>query len=239
MKKLVIIPTYNEIENISPMIDTVMSLDGEFDLLIIDDGSPDGTAAVVRKRQQEFSERLHLVERSGKLGLGTAYITGFKWALEHDYDYVFEMDCDFSHNPNDLIRLYNAAREGSDVVVGSRYVKGVNVVNWPMSRLLMSYCASIYVRTITRMPVYDATAGFVCYSRRALETLDLDRVQMKGYGFQIEMKYSTWRLGMKISEVSIVFVDRQEGTSKMSSGIFGEAFWGVLKLPLRKIRARK
>ncbi len=239
MKKLVIIPTYNEIENISPMIDTVMSLDGEFDLLVIDDGSPDGTAAVVRKRQQEFSGRLHLVERSGKLGLGTAYITGFKWALEHDYDYIFEMDCDFSHNPNDLIRLYNAAREGSDVVVGSRYVKGVNVVNWPMSRLLMSYCASVYVRTITRMPVYDATAGFVCYSRRALETLDLDRVQMKGYGFQIEMKYSAWRLGMKISEVSIVFVDRQEGTSKMSSGIFGEAFWGVLKLPLRKIRARK
>lgn len=239
MKKLVIIPTYNEIENISPMIDTVMSLDGEFDLLVIDDGSPDGTAAVVRKRQQEYAGRLHLVERSGKLGLGTAYITGFKWALEHDYDYIFEMDCDFSHNPNDLIRLYNAACEGSDVVVGSRYVKGVNVVNWPMSRLLMSYCASMYVRTITRMPVYDATAGFVCYSRRALETLDLDGVQMKGYGFQIEMKYSAWRLGMKISEVSIVFVDRQEGTSKMSSGIFGEAFWGVLKLPLRKIRARK
>ena len=239
MKKLVIIPTYNEIENISPMIDTVMSLDGEFDLLVIDDGSPDGTAAVVRKRQQEFAGRLHLVERSGKLGLGTAYITGFKWALEHDYDYIFEMDCDFSHNPNDLIRLYNDAQQGNDVVVGSRYVKGVNVVNWPMSRLLMSYCASMYVRTITRMPVYDATAGFVCYSRRALETLDLDRVQMKGYGFQIEMKYSAWRLGMKISEVSIVFVDRQEGTSKMSSGIFGEAFWGVLKLPLRTIRARK
>ena len=239
MKKLVIIPTYNEIENISPMIDTVMSLDGEFDLLVIDDGSPDGTAAVVRKRQQEYAGRLHLIERAGKLGLGTAYITGFKWALERDYDYVFEMDCDFSHNPNDLIRLYNAACEGNDVVVGSRYVKGVNVVNWPMSRLLMSYCASVYVRTITRMPVYDATAGFVCYSRRALETLDLDGVQMKGYGFQIEMKYSAWRLGMKISEVSIVFVDRQEGTSKMSSGIFGEAFWGVLKLPLRKIRARK
>ena len=239
MKKLVIIPTYNEIENISPMIDTVMSLDGCFDLLVIDDGSPDGTAAVVRKRQQEHAGRLHLIERAGKLGLGTAYITGFKWALEHDYDYIFEMDCDFSHNPNDLIRLYNAAREGNDVVVGSRYVKGVNVVNWPMSRLLMSYCASVNVRTITRMPVYDATAGFVCYSRRALETLDLDRVQMKGYGFQIEMKYSAWRLGLKISEVSIVFVDRQEGTSKMSSGIFGEAFWGVLKLPLRKIRARK
>ena len=239
MKKLVIIPTYNEIENISPMIDTVMSLDGEFDLLVIDDGSPDGTAAVVRKRQQEFAGRLHLVERSGKLGLGTAYITGFKWALEHDYDYIFEMDCDFSHNPNDLIRLYKAACEGNDVVVGSRYVKGVNVVNWPMSRLLMSYCASMYVRTITRMPVYDATAGFVCYSRRALETLDLDGVQMKGYGFQIEMKYSAWRLGLKVSEVSIIFIDRQEGTSKMSSVIFGEAFWGVLKLPFRKIQAKK
>ena len=236
---IVIIPTYNEKENIENIIRAVFGLEKAFHILIIEDGSPDGTAAVVRKRQQEFSERLHLVGRSGKLGLGTAYITGFKWALEHDYDYIFEMDCDFSHNPNDLIRLYNAAREGSDVVVGSRYVKGVNVVNWPMSRLLMSYCASIYVRTITRMPVYDATAGFVCYSRRALETLDLDRVQMKGYGFQIEMKYSAWRLGMKISEVSIVFVDRQEGTSKMSSGIFGEAFWGVLKLPLRKIRARK
>ena len=239
MKKLVIIPTYNEIENISRMIDTVMALDGEFDMLVIDDGSPDGTAVVVRKRQEEFSGRLHIVERSGKLGLGTAYITGFKWALERDYDYVFEMDCDFSHNPNDLIRLYEAARAGSDVVVGSRYVQGVNVVNWPMSRLLMSYFASKYVRFVTRMPVCDATAGFVCYSRRALQTLDLDAVRMKGYGFQIEMKYSSWRLGLKVSEVSIIFVDRVEGTSKMSSGIFGEAFWGVLKLPFRKIRARE
>lgn len=239
MKKLVIIPTYNEIENISRMIDVVMALDGEFDMLVIDDGSPDGTAAVVRKRQEEFTGRLHIVERSGKLGLGTAYITGFKWALERDYDYVFEMDCDFSHNPNDLIRLYDAARAGSDVVVGSRYVQGVNVVNWPMSRLLMSYFASKYVRFVTRMPVCDATAGFVCYSRRALQTLDLDAVRMKGYGFQIEMKYSSWRLGMKVSEVSIIFVDRVEGTSKMSSGIFGEAFWGVLKLPFRKIRARE
>ena len=239
MKKLVIIPTYNEIENISRMIDTVMALDGEFDMLVIDDGSPDGTAAVVRKRQEEFTGRLHIVERSGKLGLGTAYITGFKWALERDYDYVFEMDCDFSHNPNDLIRLYDAARAGSDVVVGSRYVQGVNVVNWPMSRLLMSYFASKYVRFVTRMPVCDATAGFVCYSRRALQTLDLDAVRMKGYGFQIEMKYSSWRLGLKVSEVSIIFVDRVEGTSKMSSGIFGEAFWGVLKLPFRKIRARE
>ena len=239
MKKLVIIPTYNEIENISRMIDVVMALDGEFDMLVIDDGSPDGTAAVVRKRQEEFSGRLHIVERSGKLGLGTAYITGFKWALERDYDYVFEMDCDFSHNPNDLIRLYETARAGSDVVVGSRYVQGVNVVNWPMSRLLMSYFASKYVRFVTRMPVCDATAGFVCYSRRALQTLDLDAVRMKGYGFQIEMKYSSWRLGLKVSEVSIIFVDRVEGTSKMSSGIFGEAFWGVLKLPFRKIRARE
>ena len=239
MKKLVIIPTYNEIENISRMIDVVMALDGEFDMLVIDDGSPDGTAVVVRKRQEEFTGRLHIVERSGKLGLGTAYITGFKWALERDYDYVFEMDCDFSHNPNDLIRLYDAARAGSDVVVGSRYVQGVNVVNWPMSRLLMSYFASKYVRFVTRMPVCDATAGFVCYSRRALQTLDLDAVRMKGYGFQIEMKYSSWRLGLKVSEVSIIFVDRVEGTSKMSSGIFGEAFWGVLKLPFRKIRARE
>ncbi len=239
MKKLVIIPTYNEIENISRMIDVVMALDGEFDMLVIDDGSPDGTAAVVRKRQEEFTGRLHIVERSGKLGLGTAYITGFKWALERDYDYVFEMDCDFSHNPNDLIRLYDVARAGSDVVVGSRYVQGVNVVNWPMSRLLMSYFASKYVRFVTRMPVCDATAGFVCYSRCALQTLDLDAVRMKGYGFQIEMKYSSWRLGLKVSEVSIIFVDRVEGTSKMSSGIFGEAFWGVLKLPFRKIRARE
>ena len=239
MKKLVIIPTYNEIENISRMIDVVLSLDGGFDMLVIDDGSPDGTAKVVRERQAEFPLRLHLIERAGKLGLGTAYIAGFHWALEHNYDYIFEMDCDFSHNPNDLQRLYDRAREGYDVVVGSRYVQGVNVINWPMSRLLMSYCASMYVRTITRMPVYDATAGFVCYSRRALKTLDLDRVQMKGYGFQIEMKYSAWRLGLKVSEVSIVFVDRVVGTSKMSSGIFGEAFWGVLKLPFRKIRARK
>ena len=239
MKKLVIIPTYNEIENISRMIDVVLALDGGFDMLVIDEGSPDGTAKVVRERQAEFPTRLHLIERAGKLGLGTAYIAGFHWALEHNYDYIFEMDCDFSHNPNDLQRLYDRAREGYDVVVGSRYVQGVNVINWPMSRLLMSYCASMYVRTITRMPVYDATAGFVCYSRRALKTLDLDRVQMKGYGFQIEMKYSAWRLGLKVSEVSIVFVDRVVGTSKMSSGIFGEAFWGVLKLPFRKIRARK
>ncbi len=239
MRKLVIIPTYNEIENISRMIDIVLSLDGGFDMLVIDDGSPDGTATVVRERQSEFPKRLHLIERAGKLGLGTAYIAGFRWAMEHEYDYVFEMDCDFSHNPHDLQRLYDRACEGHDVVVGSRYVNGVNVVNWPMSRLLMSYCASMYVRAVTRMPVCDATAGFVCYSRRALLMLDLDRVQMKGYGFQIEMKYSAWRLGLSVSEVSIIFVDREVGTSKMSSGIFGEAFWGVLKLPFRKIRSRE
>lgn len=239
MKKLVIIPTYNEIDNISKMIDTVMTLAGDYDMLVIDDGSPDGTAAVVKERKNEFPSRLHLLERSGKLGLGTAYIMGFKWALEQDYDYVFEMDCDFSHNPNDLERLFERAVEGNDVVVGSRYVQGVNIINWPMSRLLLSYTASMYVRYITRMPVHDATAGFVCYSRRALETIDLDKVQMKGYGFQIEMKYSAWRLGLKVSEVSIIFTERREGISKMNTGIFGEALFGVLKLPLRKIRGRK
>ena len=201
--------------------------------------SPDGTAAIVKQRQQEFAGRLHLVERSGKLGLGTAYLTGFRWGLEHGYDYMCEMDCDFSHNPDDLVRLFAAAERGADVAVGSRYVKGVNVVNWPMSRLLMSYFASKYVRTVTRLPVHDATAGFVCYSRRALEAIDFDRIRMKGYGFQIEMKYTAWRLGMKIEEVSIVFVDRQEGTSKMSGGIFGEALFGVMGLPWRKIRARR
>ena len=238
MRRLVIIPTYNEIDNISAMIDKVFSLPIEFDLLIIDDGSPDGTAAVVKQRQAKYPERLHIVEREGKLGLGTAYIAGFKWALERDYDYIFEMDCDFSHNPEDLVHLYERATEGYDVVVGSRYVKGVNVVNWPMSRLLMSYGASLYVRMVTWMPMHDSTAGFVCYSRRALETIDLDGVRMKGYGFQIEMKYSAWKLGLKLSEVSIVFTERREGISKMSGGIFGEAFFGVIKLPFRKIRPR-
>lgn len=220
------------------MIDKVMSLDGGFDLLVIDDGSPDGTAAVVVRRQEEFPDRLFLIERAGKLGLGTAYIAGFKWALERGYDYVFEMDCDFSHDPDDLVRLCETAAGGSDVVVGSRYVKGVNVVNWPMSRLLMSYFASVYVRLVTRMPVRDATAGFVCYSRRALETIDLDAVRMKGYGFQVEMKYSAWRLGLRVSEVSIIFTERQQGASKMSGGIFGEAFFGVMMLPYRRIRRK-
>ncbi len=239
MRKLIVIPTYNEIDNISAMIDKIFSLDLEFDLLVIDDGSPDGTAEVVKRRQAEFPSRLHLIQREGKLGLGTAYLRAFRWALERDYDYVFELDCDFSHNPDDLARLYAAAIDGNDVVVGSRYIKGVNVVNWPMSRLLMSYFASKYVRMITRMPVKDATAGFVCYSRKALETIDLDRIQMNGYGFQIEMKYTAWRLGMKIKEVSIVFTERQEGASKMSGGIFGEAFFGVMKLPFRRIKPRK
>mgnify|MGYP003297999253 CR=1 FL=1 len=211
MKKLVIIPTYNEIDNISKMIDTVMALKGCYDMLVIDDGSPDGTAKVVKERQAEFPERLHLLERSGKLGLGTAYIMGFKWALERDYDYVFEMDCDFSHNPDDLERLYERAEEGNDVVVGSRYVQGVNIINWPMSRLLLSYTASMYVRYITRMPVCDATAGFVCYSRRALQTLDLDKVQMKGYE-----KYTKEECNARGINDSMIHVDFMIGSRDMS-----------------------
>ncbi len=238
MQKVVIIPTYNEIENISAMINKVLSLDGAFHILVIDDGSPDGTAAVVKDHMKMEPSRVFLIERVGKLGLGTAYIAGFKWAIERKYDYIFEMDCDFSHNPDDLLRLYASAESGNDVVVGSRYVKGVNVVNWPMSRLLLSYCASKYVRYVSRIKVADATAGFVCYSRKVLETIDLDAVQMKGYGFQIEMKYSAIKLGFSLDEVSIIFTDRQEGVSKMSSGIFGEAFFGVIKLPFRKIKAR-
>ena len=236
MRKLVIIPTYNEKENIAAMISKVFSLEEEFDLLVIDDGSPDGTATIVRDHQAKFPGRLHLVERSGKQGLGTAYPAGFRWGLDHGYDYICEMDCDFSHNPDDLVRLYRAAAEGNDVVIGSRYVQGGNVVNWPMSRLLMSYFASVYVRTVTGIPVRDATAGFVCYSRRALETIDLDAIRMKGYGFQIEMKYTAWKLGLRLKEVSIIFVERREGISKMSGGIFREAFFGVLGLPFRTIR---
>ena len=238
MRRLIIIPTYNEKENIVKMVRRVMALSLGFDLLIVDDSSPDGTAELVRKLQPEFEGRLHLVERAGKLGLGTAYIYGFKWALERDYARIFEMDCDFSHNPDDLARL-DSMLEEKDVAIGSRYSKGVNVVNWPMGRLLMSYFASKYVRFVTRMPVYDATAGFVGYRREVLESIDFDRVQMNGYGFQIEMKYSAWRLRYQIGEVSIIFIDRTEGTSKMSSGIFGEAFFGVLKLPFRRIRRRK
>ena len=238
MRRLIIIPTYNEKENVVKMIRRVMALSLGFDLLIVDDSSPDGTAQLVRELQPEFEGRLHIVERAGKLGLGTAYIHGFKWALERDYARIYEMDCDFSHNPDDLARL-DAMLDEKDVAIGSRYAKGVNVVNWPMGRLLMSYFASKYVRFITRMPVYDATAGFVGYRREVLESIDFDRVQMNGYGFQIEMKYSAWRLKFQIGEVSIIFIDRTEGTSKMSSGIFGEAFFGVLKLPFRIIRRRK
>lgn len=235
-KKLVIIPTYNEKENAEKIIRKVFSLDGNFDILIIDDGSPDRTADIVKNLQKEFDGRLHLIERSGKLGLGTAYITGFKWAVEHKYDYIFEMDADFSHDPDDLQRLYNAcSAEGGDVAIGSRYCNGVNVVNWPMKRVLMSWGASKYVRTILRVPIFDTTAGFVCYRRKVLETIDLDNIRMKGYGFQIEMKYTAFKLGFKIKEVSVIFRDRTEGKSKMSSSIFGEAFWGVIKLRFRKI----
>ena len=239
-KKLVIIPTYNEIENIAKIIRAVFALEGEFQILVIDDGSPDGTGAAVKSLQAEWPERLHLVERSGKLGLGTAYVTGFKWALERDYDYVFEMDADFSHNPADLPRLLAACtQDGADLSVGSRYCDGINVVNWPLGRIMMSYCASLYVRMALGFKIYDSTAGFVCYSRKVLETIDLDAVKMKGYGFQIEMKYTAKKLGFKIAEVPVIFVNRAEGTSKMSSGIFGEAFWGVLGLRFRKLHPAK
>lgn len=238
MRRLIIIPTYNERENVVRMIRRLMAMEPMFDLLIVDDGSPDGTAELVRQEQQSFEGRLHLIERSGKLGLGTAYICGFKFALERGYDRVFEMDCDFSHNPDDLVRL-DAMLDEKSVAIGSRYSQGVNVVNWPMGRLLMSYFASKYVRIVTRMPVCDATAGFVAYRREVLEAIDFDCVQMNGYGFQIEMKYTAWKLGFKLGEVSIIFIDRVEGTSKMSSGIFGEAFFGVLKLPFRRIKPKK
>ncbi len=236
-KKLVIIPTYNEKENIADIIQAVFSLPGDFHVLVIDDGSPDGTADIVRSviPGPDRESNLHLIERSGKLGLGTAYLTGFKWALEHGYDYVFEMDADFSHDPKDLLRLYEACSEGgADLAVGSRYCNGVSVVDWPMSRIVMSYFASTYVRGVLGMHVYDTTAGFVCYSRKVLETMNLDGVRMKGYGFQIEMKYTAWKLGFKLKEVPIIFTNRQKGTSKMSGGIFGEAFWGVIALRFRR-----
>lgn len=235
-RKLVIIPTYNEIENIAKITGAVLGLEGRYDILVIDDGSPDGTGEEVKRLQSIYPERLHLIERSGKLGLGTAYVTGFKWALEHAYDYIFEMDADFSHNPEDLPRLLRPVAEGrADMSVGSRYCDGINVVNWPISRILISYCASIYVRTVLGFRIYDSTAGFVCYSRKVLETIDLDAVKMKGYGFQIELKYTARKLGFRIEEVPVVFVNRKEGTSKMSGSIFGEAFWGVLALRFRKI----
>jgi dolichol-phosphate mannosyltransferase len=233
---IVIIPTYNEKENIEAIIKTVFGLPKVFDILVIDDGSPDGTATIIKQLQQEFTDRLYLVERSGKLGLGTAYIAGFKWTLERDYQYIFEMDADFSHNPNDLLRLYDAcANEGADVAVGSRYCSGVNVVNWPMGRVLMSYFASKYVRIITGMKVHDSTAGFVCYRRIVLETIDLDNIRFKGYAFQVEMKYTAYCLGFKIKEVSIIFVNRMLGTSKMNSGIFAEGVLGVLTMRFRQL----
>jgi len=238
-RKLVIIPTYNEIENINSILNAVFALPGDFNILVIDDGSPDKTAEAVKKLQESHKEKLFLIERSGKLGLGTAYLTGFKWALEHGYDYIFEMDADFSHSPNDLPRLYEAcSKNGCDMSVGSRYCKGVSVVNWPIGRILISYFASVYVRTVLRFKIYDSTAGFVCYTRKVLETIDLEAVKMKGYGFQIEMKYTANQLGFKIGEVPVIFVNRQEGSSKMSGSIFGEAFWGVLALRFRKIRKK-
>ena len=231
---IVIIPTYNEKENIENIIRAVLGLEQPFNILIIDDGSPDGTAAIVKKLMaDEFKDRLFLIERTGKLGLGTAYITGFKWAIEQKYDYIFEMDADFSHNPDDLPRLYRAcAEEGYDMSVGSRYITGVNVVNWPIGRVLMSYYASKYVQCITGIDVHDTTAGFVCYTRRVLETIELDKVRFKGYAFQIEMKFTAIQCGFRIKEVPVIFVNRELGTSKMSGGIFGEAVLGVMRLRL-------
>ena len=262
-RSVVIIPTYNEKENIEKMIRRVFSLYDDFSTLVVDDGSPDGTGAIVKGLQAEFPDRLFLMERSGKLGLGTAYLQGFAWALEREYDFVFEMDADFSHNPEDLARLLSACEDGgaaesgadssaeagkdayadvicggADLAVGSRYCNGISVINWPIGRVLISYFASVFVRKVLNVRVFDCTSGFVCYSRRVLETLNLDKIKMKGYGFQIEMKYSALKLGFRLKEVPIIFIDRKEGSSKMSGSIFGEAFWGVLALRFRRIRAK-
>ena len=234
MSKLIIIPTYNEKENIENIILKIFDLDESFNILIIDDGSPDGTAKIVKELQKKYSKSLFLKERSGKLGLGTAYIHGFKWALENNYEYIFEMDADFSHNPKDLTRLYEACHKNNgDLAIGSRYVKGVNIVNWPMSRLLMSFFASKYVKTITGMPIHDSTAGFKCYKRKVLEKINLDKIEFIGYAFQIEMKFKSWKYGFNIVEVPVIFTDRQEGNSKMSGGIFYEALFGVIKMKLK------
>ena len=234
MSKLIIIPTYNEKENIEKIILKVFSLDIDFDILIVDDGSPDGTEDIVKKIQKSHSKNLHIVERTGKLGLGTAYIYGFKWALKNNYDYIFEMDADFSHDPDDLIRLYKACHEDKgDVAIGSRYIKGVNIVNWPMSRLLMSFFASKYVKIITGMPIQDSTAGFKCYKRSVLEKINLEKIQFVGYAFQIEMKFTAWKYGFNVVEVPGIFTDRQEGASKMSGGIFVEAFFGVMQMKIK------
>ena len=244
-KSVVIIPTYNEKENIEAIIRAVMALEDKFDILVIEDGSPDGTADIVKRLMAgDFKGRLHIIERTGKLGLGTAYITGFKWAIEQKYDFIFEMDADFSHDPKDVPRLLKEVRDnGYDVAIGSRYITGVNVVNWPMGRVLMSYYASKYVQCVTGIPVHDTTAGFKCYRRKVLETIDLDAIRFKGYAFQIEMKFTAYKLGFKIKEVPVIFVNRELGTSKMSGGIFGEALFGVVKLRLAsmfgKIKPRK
>jgi dolichol-phosphate mannosyltransferase len=232
-EKLVITPTYNEKENIEAIIRKVISLEGEFNMLIVEDNSPDGTAAIVKKLMSEFPDRIFILERKGKLGLGTAYIDGFKWGLSNGYEFIFEMDADFSHNPDDLIKLHNACSTGADMAIGSRYISGINVVNWPMGRVLMSYYASAYVRLITRMKIQDTTAGFKCYTRKVLETIDLDAIKFKGYAFQIEMKFTAWKFGFNIVEVPIIFTDRQEGNSKMSGGIFNEAIWGVMRMKWR------
>jgi len=235
-ENLVIIPTYNEKENIENIIRAIFSQPHDFHILIVDDGSPDGTAQIVKNLQQEFPEKLFIIERSGKLGLGTAYITGFKWALQHDYQYIYEMDADFSHNPADLPKLYAAcSQEDADVAIGSRYLTGVNVVNWPLKRVLMSYLASYYVRIITGLKIADTTAGFVCYKRNVLQTIDLEKIRFKGYGFQIEMKFTAAKCGFKLKEIPIVFINRELGTSKMSSGIFGEAFFGVIQLKIQSL----
>ena len=233
-KSVVIIPTYNEKENIEAIIRAVMALEDKFDILVIEDGSPDGTADIVKRLMAgDFKGRLHIIERTGKLGLGTAYITGFKWAIEQKYDFIFEMDADFSHDPKDVPRLLKEVRDnGYDVAIGSRYITGVNVVNWPMGRVLMSYYASKYVQCVTGIPVHDTTAGFKCYRRKVLETIDLDAIRFKGYAFQIEMKFTAYKLGFKIKEIPVIFVNRELGTSKMSGGIFGEALFGVIKLRL-------
>ncbi len=235
MPNIVIIPTYNEKENIESLISVISSLPIEFDILVIDDNSPDGTATLVKKMQDSF-RNLHLIEREGKFGLGTAYIAGFKWALERDYMFICEMDADFSHNPQDLVRLYTACtEEGADLAIGSRYISGVNVVNWPLFRVLMSYSASIYVRIITGMKIMDTTAGFKCYRREVLQSIKPDHIKSVGYGFQIEMKYTAWKLGYRIVEVPIIFTDRRFGASKMTGGIFNEALWGVLKMKIRSM----
>jgi dolichol-phosphate mannosyltransferase len=239
--RIVIIPTYNEIENIQAIIEKVLSLKPDFHVLIVDDGSPDGTATEVKRLQNLHPDQVFLLERKGKLGLGTAYIAGFRWALEKAYQFIFEMDADFSHNPEDLVRLYEACSAGkqpADMAIGSRYINGVNVVNWPMGRVLMSYFAGFYVRFITGMPVQDATAGFVCYQRKVLETIDLDQIKFIGYAFQVEMKFSTWKFGFNLQEVPIIFTDRTKGTSKMSANIFKEAIFGVIQLKINSLFKR-